>query len=129
MPVEQEILLKDRARARGVLVMGPDCGTAVVGGAGLGFANVLRPGRVGLVAASGTGAQQVASLLDLAGAGVSHVLGVGGRDLSEAVAGRSTLRALAALDADPATELIVLISKPPAARVAEAVRAAAAAAA
>ncbi|MDF5752421.1 FdrA family protein [Spongiactinospora sp. TRM90649] len=124
VPVEQEILLKDRARERGVLVMGPDCGTACVGGVGLGFANVLRPGPVGVVAASGTGAQQVTCLLDHAGVGVSHVLGVGGRDLSAEVGGRSALRALAALDADPATELIVLISKPPAPEVALTVRAA-----
>ncbi|GGK72054.1 hypothetical protein Sme01_08560 [Sphaerisporangium melleum] len=122
VPVEQEVLLKRRAAERGVLVMGPDCGTAVVGGAGLGFANVLRPGPVGVVAASGTGAQQVTCLLDHAGAGVSHVLGVGGRDLSSAVGGASTLAALAALDADPATELIVLISKPPAPEVAQTVR-------
>ncbi|WP_436762127.1 FdrA family protein [Streptosporangium sp. V21-05] len=121
VPVEQEVLLKRRAAERGVLVMGPDCGTAVVGGAGLGFANVLRPGPVGLVAASGTGAQQVTCLLDLAGVGVSHVLGVGGRDLSADVGGLSTLRALEALDADPATELIVLISKPPAPEVARVV--------
>ncbi|GLW96706.1 FdrA family protein [Microtetraspora sp. NBRC 16547] len=122
VPVQQEILLKDRAREKGVLVMGPDCGTAVIGGAGLGFANVLRPGPVGVVAASGTGAQQVTSLLDLAGVGVSHLLGVGGRDLSAEVAGRSTIQALRALDADPATELIVLVSKPPAAEVARAVQ-------
>ncbi|RGA05226.1 FdrA family protein [Microbispora triticiradicis] len=122
VPVEQEILLKDRARARGVLVMGPDCGTAVVGGAGLGFANVLRPGPVGVVAASGTGAQQVTCLLDIAGVGVSHVLGVGGRDLSAEVGGRSAVQALRALDEDPATELIVLISKPPAPEAARAVR-------
>jgi FdrA protein len=122
VPVEQEILLKDRAREKGVLVMGPDCGTAVIGGAGLGFANVLRPGRVGVVAASGTGAQQVTSLLDLAGVGVSHLLGVGGRDLSARVGGRSTTQALLALDEDPATELIVLVSKPPAPEVAAAVQ-------
>ncbi|GII80601.1 hypothetical protein Sru01_55830 [Sphaerisporangium rufum] len=124
VPVEQEVLLKERAGERGVLVMGPDCGTAVVGGAGLGFANVLRPGPVGLVAASGTGAQQITCLLDHAGTGVSHVLGVGGRDLSAQVGGRSTLAALDALDADPATELIVLVGKPPAPEVAARVRAA-----
>ncbi|GII92094.1 FdrA family protein [Sinosporangium siamense] len=117
--IEQEIRLKDRAAAVGALVMGPDCGTAAVGGVGLGFANVLRPGEVGLVAASGTGAQQVATLLDHAGAGVSHILGVGGRDLSAEVRGRSTVRALRALDADPATSLIVLISKPPAPEAAD----------
>ncbi|MEV0592314.1 FdrA family protein [Nonomuraea cavernae] len=120
--VEREVLLKRLAEERDVLVMGPDCGTAVIAGAGLGFANVLRPGPVGLVAASGTGAQQVTSLLDLAGTGVSHVLGVGGRDLSAEVGGLSTVRALRMLDDDPATELIVLVSKPPAPEVARAVR-------
>ncbi|GAA4506023.1 FdrA family protein [Nonomuraea ferruginea] len=122
VPVASERLLKERADERGVLVMGPDCGTAVVGGVGLGFANVLRPGPVGLVAASGTGAQQVSCLLDLAGVGVSHVLGVGGRDLSAAVGGLSTVRALRMLDEDPATELIVLVSKPPDPEVAGTVR-------
>lgn len=124
VPVEQEIRLKEFAAERGRLVMGPDCGTAVVGGVGLGFANVVRPGPVGLVAASGTGAQQVMSLLSaVPGAGLSHCLGVGGRDLSAAVAGRSTHAALDLLDADPATELIVVLGKPPAPEVAEAVRA------
>ncbi|HXA61452.1 MAG TPA: FdrA family protein [Streptosporangiaceae bacterium] len=117
--VDQEITLKDEAAKRGLIVMGPDCGTAVIGGAGLGFANAVRPGKVGLVAASGTGAQQVMCLLDEAGAGISHALGVGGRDLSAEVSGRSALAALAALDADPATELIVVVSKPPAPKVAD----------
>jgi FdrA protein len=98
--------------------MGPDCGTAIVSGVALGFANVVRPGPVGVVAASGTGAQQVSCLLDAAGVGVSHVIGVGGRDLSEAVGGLATLDALAALDADPATERVLLVSKPPAPSVA-----------
>src|SRR5262245_10538083 len=116
--VEQEIWLKDRAAERGLLVMGPDCGTAIVAGIGLGFSHSVATGPIGLVAASGTGAQQIVCLLDAAGAGVSAVLGVGGRDLSAAVGGRSARAALAALDADPATELIVLVSKPPAERVA-----------
>lgn len=122
VPLEQEVRLKERASAAGLLVMGPDCGTAVVGGVGLGFANVVRPGPVGLVAASGTGAQQVMALLAAAGVGVSHCLGVGGRDLSDVVGGRSTLAALDALDADPDTELIVVLSKPPSPAVAAAVR-------
>jgi FdrA protein len=122
VPVEQEILLKDAAAERGLLVMGPDCGTAVVGGIGLGFSHTLAQGPVGLVAASGTGAQQVLCLLDAAGTGVSAALGVGGRDLSAAVGGRSTRAALAALDADPATEHILLISKPPAPEVAAGLR-------
>jgi len=126
VPVEYEIALKEAAHRAGVLVMGPDCGTAIVSGVALGFANVVRPGPVGLVAASGTGAQQVSCLLDMAGVGVSHVLGVGGRDLSEAVGGRATLDALAALDDDPATERVLLVSKPPAPSVEASVSAAAA---
>jgi FdrA protein len=100
--VADEIRLKDAAASRGLLVMGPDCGTAVVGGLGLGFSHTLDRGPVGLVAASGTGAQQLLCLLDAAGVGVSAALGVGGRDLSEPVAGRSTLAALEVLDSDPA---------------------------
>ena len=120
--VEQEIILKDSAAAADVLVMGPDCGTAVVAGVALGFANLVRTGSVGLVAASGTGAQQVMCLLDLAGVGMSHCLGVGGRDLSSAVGGRSTRQALAALAADPSTESIIVVSKPPAAEVLTAIQ-------
>ncbi|HEU5269797.1 MAG TPA: hypothetical protein VFU36_07725 [Jatrophihabitans sp.] len=122
VPVSQEIALKDAAAERGLLVMGPDCGTAVVGGIGLGFSHTLSPGPVGVIAASGTGAQQVLCLLDAAGVGITAALGVGGRDLSDQVAGRSTRAALALLDADPATELILLVSKPPAERVAATLR-------
>ncbi|HXB46871.1 MAG TPA: FdrA family protein [Streptosporangiaceae bacterium] len=118
VPVEQEIMLKDFAAERDLIVMGPDCGTAMVGGVGLGFSHTLAAGPVGIVAASGTGAQQVMCLLDYAGAGVSAALGVGGRDLSAAVGGRSARAALAALDVDPGTELIIMVSKPPAAEVA-----------
>jgi FdrA protein len=123
VPLAQEVALKEYADRAGVLVMGPDCGTAVVGGVGLGFANVVRPGPVGVVAASGTGAQHLMCLLDGAGIGISHCLGVGGRDLSVEVAARSTLRALDLLAADDATELVVVVSKPPAPAVAEVVRA------
>ena len=122
VPVEQEVRLKDVAAERGLLVLGPDCGTAVIGGVGLGFSHSVEPGPVGIVAASGTGCQQLLCLLDAAGVGVTAALGVGGRDLSSAVAGRSTIGALRALDDDPATELIVVVSKPPAAEVAHNVR-------
>jgi FdrA protein len=122
VPVAAEILLKDVAAERGLLVMGPDCGTAIIGGVGLGFANTVAAGPVGLVAASGTGAQQVLCLLDHAGAGVSACLGIGGRDLSAAVGGRSARAALAALDADAGTEYIVVVSKPPDAQVAAGLR-------
>lgn len=119
VPIEHEIVLKDAAAEAGVLVMGPDCGTAIIGGVGLGFSNVLSanasPGgtAVGVIAASGTGAQHLSSLLDDAGVPISQVIGLGGRDLSARVGGRSALAALDLLDADPATGHIVVISKPP----------------
>lgn len=122
VPVADEVALKTRARDLGLLVMGPDCGTAIVAGVGLGFANVVRPGAVGVVAASGTGAQQLSCLLDDAGVGVSHVLGVGGRDLKQAVGGMGALQAMAALDDDPATEVVVVLSKPPDPEVAATIR-------
>ncbi len=118
VPLDQEVALKQVAAARGRLVMGPDCGTAVVGGLGLGFANRTRPGPVGIVAASGTGCQQLLCLLDAAGVGVAAALGVGGRDLGPVVRGASTREALRRLDADPAVELVVVVSKPPAEDVA-----------
>lgn len=111
--VEQEIGLKQRANALGRLLMGPGAGTAVLGGVGLGFANSVSRGRVGVVAAAGTGAQEVMTLLDRWGVGVSHVIGVGGRDLSARVAGLMAASAVRALDADPGTDAVLLVSKPP----------------
>lgn len=118
VPVEQEIELKDRATALDRLVMGPGAGTAMLGGTCLGFANVVRPGRVGVIAAAGTGAQEAMSLLDRWGAGVSAVIGLGGRDLTDAVDGRMAKLALRRLRAEGGTDAILLVSKPPAARVA-----------
>ncbi len=123
--VEQEVLLKQYARDHDLLVMGPDCGTAIIQSIPLAFANVIRPGKIGIVGASGTGIQQVSCLIDQLGEGLSHAIGTGGHDLSEAVGGLTMLSALALLADDPATEVIVLISKPPAASVAEKVIAAA----
>ncbi len=119
VPVEDEIELKSMARAKGLLLMGPDCGTAILDGVPLGFANVVRRGSIGLIGASGTGLQQVSCLIDRYGAGVSQAVGVGGRDLDERVGGTMMLAALERLGADPGTDLIVLISKPPSASVAE----------
>jgi FdrA protein len=118
IPVAEEIDLKRLGRQKGLLVMGPDCGTAILDGVPLGFANAVRRGRIGLVGASGTGLQQVTCLIDRLGEGVSQVIGVGGHDLSEAVGGPMMLLGLETLAADPETEVIVLVSKPPAASVA-----------
>lgn len=121
VPIEEEVEVKRRARTLGRLVMGPGAGTAVLGGCGLGFSNEVRRGPVGVVAAAGTGAQEVMCLLTQWGAGVSQVIGVGGRDLSDTVGGLMGRSAVEALDDDPSTEVILLVSKPPAPSVARSV--------
>jgi len=114
VPLKDEVALKDFALKKGLLLMGPDCGTALIAGAPLAFANAVPRGDTGIVSASGTGLQEVSTLLARSGKGVSHGIGVGGRDLSEAVGGRMTLAALDMLEKDPATKRIIVISKPPA---------------
>ncbi len=113
-----EVSLKNLAAQQGLLVMGPDCGTAVLNGVPLGFANQLPRGPVGLIAASGTGLQQVSCLLACQGIGVSQAIGVGGRDVHERIGGHSMRAALQALAQDADTRVLVLIAKPPAASVA-----------
>jgi succinyl-CoA synthetase alpha subunit len=111
--IADELSLKQQARAAGLLMMGPDCGTAIIGGAPLAFANKLRRGRIGIIGASGTGTQEVSCLVSEAGEGISHAIGVGGRDLKKEIGGIATLMAIDAFDSDPATDHVVLISKPP----------------
>ncbi len=118
VPLEDEASLKRESSRRGLLLMGPDCGTAIVNGVGLGFANRVRRGSVGLVGSSGTGLQLVTSRIHALGGGVSHAIGVGGRDLHDAVGAVSTLQAFDLLERDPETEVIVLLGKPPQARAA-----------
>ncbi|HEV8440396.1 MAG TPA: acyl-CoA synthetase FdrA [Methylomirabilota bacterium] len=118
VPLADEIELKRLAGKKGLLMMGPDCGTAILDGVPLGFANAVRRGRIGLVGASGTGLQQVSCLIDRLGEGVSQVIGVGGRDLDERVGGLMMMAGVERLARDPGTSVIGLISKPPAASVA-----------
>ncbi len=112
VPLEQEMELKQLARKQGRLLMGPDCGTSLIGGVGIGFANRVRRGPVGVVGASGTGIQEFTSLVHQAGSGISHAIGTGSHDLSDAVGGITTLMALDALESDPATRVIAIVSKP-----------------
>jgi FdrA protein len=125
VPIETEIELKRNAAGRGLLVMGPDCGTAILNGAPLGFANVVNRGPIGIVAAAGTGLQEVSTIVSNLGSGVSQAIGTGGRDVKEAVGGIMFLAGLKALADDPETRVIALVSKPPdqvvRARVADAV--------
>ncbi len=111
--MEEEIPLKQYAREHDLLVMGPDCGTAIINGIPLGFANVVRRGDIGVVAASGTGLQQVTSLIDRFGGGITQAIGTGGHDLKSEVGGITMLQGIAALTADPSTKVILLVSKPP----------------
>ena len=108
-----EIKLKQKAREKGLLVMGPDCGTAVINGVGLGFANRVRRGSIGLVAASGTGLQAVTVGIHNLGGGISQAIGTGGRDLKSDVGGITASQGLDLLRRDPQTEVIILVSKPP----------------
>ncbi len=125
VPLEDEVALKKLAVSRGLLLMGPDCGTAIINGKPLCFANVVRRGPIGIVAAAGTGLQEVSCLIDRYGSGVSQAIGTGGRDLKNpAVGGMTSLLAIEALAADPATKVILVVSKPPAPAVADKVIAA-----
>jgi FdrA protein len=114
-----EIRLKETAAEKGLIVMGPDCGTAIVNGVGLGFANKVRRGPIGLVAGSGTGLQQVTARIHQFGGGITHALGTGGRDLSEGIGAVTARQGLSLLTRDPETRVIVLVSKPPARSVAD----------
>jgi succinyl-CoA synthetase alpha subunit len=115
---DDELRLKQYARGRDLIVMGPDCGTAIINGIALSFANVVRRGPIGAVGASGTGLQQITVLVDRLGLGISQAVGTGGRDLHSRIGGISMLKALQDLAADPCTKVIVLVSKPPAPEVA-----------
>ena len=111
--LEDEISLKKTAREKGLLVMGPDCGTAIINGIGLGFANRVRRGSIGVVGASGTGTQAVTAQIHNLGGGISHAIGTGGRDLKADVGAITAHQALDVLARDDETKVIVLISKPP----------------
>ncbi|MBX5457901.1 MAG: acyl-CoA synthetase FdrA [Thermogemmatispora sp.] len=118
VPLQEEIALKQLAQQRGLLLMGPDCGTALLHGVGLGFVNVVPRGPIGIVGASGTGIQQVMSLIAQQGSGISQIIGSGGRDLSREVGAITTLAGIRLLLEDEETRVIVLVSKPPAPEVA-----------
>ncbi len=111
--MDEEKKLKDYAKEKGLLMMGPDCGTAIINHTPLAFANVIKPGNIGIVGASGTGTQEVSVLIDKFGGGISQVIGTGGRDLKEPIGGTMMLMGIDALEDDEKTEVIVLISKPP----------------
>ena len=105
VPIADEVALKRYARARDLMVMGPDCGTAILNGVPLGFANVVSRGAIGVVGASGTGLQQVTCLSTGSALGVSQAIGAGGHDLRRDVGGITMLQGLEALAADGATKV------------------------
>lgn len=113
VPITEELALKQYADENGLLVMGPDCGTSLIDGVGIGFANKVRKGSIGVVGASGTGLQEFTSQVHNTGFGISHAIGTGSHDLSDDIGGITTLAALKALERDPNTKVIAIISKPP----------------
>jgi len=117
--VEDEVSLKAKAAEKGLLVMGPDCGTAMISGNGLGFAHKSRTGPIWVVAAAGTGLQQVTTRIHQLGSGITHGIGTGGRDLKDPIGAATFLMAMDVLARDPGTKVITLVSKPPAAKIAE----------
>jgi FdrA protein len=111
--IEEELALKRSASLKNLLVMGPDCGTSLIGGVGIGFANAVRQGAIGVIGASGTGLQEFTSQVHNAGLGISHAIGTGTRDVSDEIGGVTTFAALDALEADANTQVIAIVSKPP----------------
>jgi succinyl-CoA synthetase alpha subunit len=111
--IDDELDLKQRATRKGLLVMGPDCGTSLIGGAGIGFANSVRRGPIGAIGAAGTGLQEFTSQVHNAGSGIAHAIGTGSHDLTDKIGGLTTFAALGGLEADPKTQVIALVSKPP----------------
>lgn len=117
VPLEEELRLKEKAHNKGLLVMGPDCGTGILSGIPMAFANVVNTGNIGIVGASGTGIQEVSTIIDRLGGGVSHAIGTGGRDLSEKIGAITMMDGILGLEHHPQTEVIAIISKPPAKEV------------
>ena len=113
VPIEDEAALKKTAHRKGLLVMGPDCGTAILNGVPLAFANVVPKGPIGIVGASGTGTQEVTCIIANEGSGISQAIGTGGRDIKDKIGGITFLDGMRALAADPATRVLLLIAKPP----------------
>lgn len=111
--IEDEIKLKDLAISKDLLMMGPDCGTAIINGVGLGFSNKVNSGNIGIVAASGTGLQEVSTIISNLGGGISNAFGTGGRDIKNVVGGKMMLYCLDLLIKDENTNVIVIVSKPP----------------
>ena len=111
--IDEELKLKRFAAERNLLVMGPDCGTSILGGIGIGFANAVRKGTIGAIGPSGTGLQEFTIQVHNSGYGISHAIGTGSHDLSAEIGAISTILALEALEEDPQTEVIAFIAKPP----------------
>ena len=122
VPLQKELELKQLGSEKGLLVMGPDCGTSLIGGVGIGFANKVRKGNIGVIGASGTGLQEFTCLVHNNGLGISHAIGTGSHDLKDEIGGLTTITALNALEADPNTQVIAIVSKPPGKKTLEKIR-------
>lgn len=115
--LDDEVRLKQKAHDKGLMLMGPDCGTGIISSIPIAFTNVVKPGRIGIVGASGTGIQEVTCIIDRLGEGVTHAIGTGGRDLSSAVGAITVMDGISALEHNDGVKVICVISKPPAKEV------------
>ena len=109
--LEEELELKMLGQSLGKLVMGPDAGVALIGGVALAAGSIIRSGPIGIVAASGSGAQEVGCIIEKCGLGVSNLIGTGGRDLYPQIGGITMIEGIKRMEADPNTKVIVLVSK------------------
>lgn len=112
--IEDEKKIKDMAHEKGLVVMGPDCGTGIIQSVPVAFTNKVNPGSIGIIGASGTGIQELTTIIDRLGEGVTNAIGTGGRDLSEEVGGTTMMDVIDAMEEDQTVKVLVVISKPPA---------------
>ena len=115
--IEDEKALKEKAHSKGLAVMGPDCGTGIIQGVPIAFTNNVAKGSIGIIGASGTGIQELTTIIDRLGEGVTNAIGIGGRDLKAEVGGITMMDMIDAMEDDDTVKVLVIVSKPPAKEV------------
>ena len=110
LPAHEVLRIYNYIQPRGITMLGPNCpGALSPGKANVGIipAEIFREGRIGLVSRSGTLTYQIGHELTQLGLGNSTIVGIGG----DPIVGSSFIDVLAKFEADPQTELIVLVGE------------------
>ena len=110
VPVHEMLRAYTYFKPKGVTMIGPNCpGVLSPGKANVGIipAEIFSEGAVGLVSRSGTLTYQIGHELTQLGLGNSTIVGIGG----DPVVGSSFIDVLAKFEADPETELIVMVGE------------------